>query len=772
MKAKKLWWFGPRQSDIKDVNGNLFEGSVTLLGNIINEYNEVFCQSGISRFNHNITKDEQNNFTIKNALNVINKGGTCMFYNPNMVYRIPKIEELYRQGKIICVNNIDIMQKMNNKIEFRKFISCVVPTVESLVINPKNFTFKELRERFNHDKKFVVQAPVACGGYGTFLMDELNEKSIINTLNESSNYIVSRFFEKSIPINIHAIIYDSEILLISPSIQIIRNVKNRLIYRGADFIAYDEIPSIYKEKFKKYVLKVCKKMQTEGYRGVCGIDALAYSNEVFTLEVNNRFQASTPLINLALKSLKMKSLQELNIDAFEHKYPSALDLKTSEIKVNFSSYTYLHFETQIGNTHAKTINGMKENLRHIVDVIDDGYFTQVPQCENDAYLCKVVFDTNITSITPDNCVTVNENVAEHDEETYHLIKNKDTITVKLALLNQGVCIDETAKDWFKNNSDFLRGTNDAIDLFFDEELSNLVVNVPVSNKFVELSPFKLTYNNGFEIHYYNSYWKKVKINLADENAKKRSSNGVLFKDICCFATDRLRIHHTNSCIFKLLGKGCKFCNIPAHSGLLNINDIKEAIIFYNSIPEIKHFLVGGQSAHADEEYPLVIETIKAIREIDNEKPIYVMVLPPKDLNVINLIYEAGATQIAFAIEIFDSIIAKEIMPEKGATPREKYFDALIYATKLFGNNGEVRSLLIAGLEPMESFLDGVEQLAKNRIQPIISVFRPLSGTPLENYTHPSMKYLKEIREKAVEICKKYNMRLGPDCIDCQNNTLN
>lgn len=769
---KNIWWIGPRQSDINDT-ADLFKGRVTLFGNVRNsETDKVFCLPPAQRVNHNIINDEQDNFTINNVLDISRNGGRCMFYNANLALKVPVFEDLRANGSIICINKPEIMATVDNKIEFRRFIRNTVPLLDAKILSRSDCNYNTIRRLFADDNNpaasFIIQASIACGGYGTFLLNADNEQAIIDQLDGKGEYIISKYIEKSISINIHAIIYDKEIILTAPSIQIIRPMHNRLIYRGADYITYRDLNECYQRKFKEYALATCKKMQEAGYRGICGIDALAFQDEVFILEINNRFQASTPLINKALKNLNMKSLQELCIDAFEHKYPTDSDLRTSDIEVNFSYYTYLHSQT--GAIHARLISE-RYNSTHIVEILDDGYFSSAGACDDEAYLCRVVFNTNITCITPDHCLAINENIAEHNDETYRLIQKKDPVTSKIALLNQGIYIDESAKKWSKEHGGFLLGTNDSLDLFFSSELPK-VVNAPISNKFVNLSPFKLVYDRGFKIHYYNLPWKTVNIELADNNADKITSNGVKFGDICCFATDRLRIHHTNACIFKVQGQGCKFCNIPATSGLLKIEDIKEAVAYYNRKPEVKHFLIGGQSAVPEKEYPLIIKTIEAIREIEKNKSIYVMIVPPQNLEIIKQIHEAGATEIAFAIEVFDQNIAQTIMPGKGRIPREHYFKALEYATKYFGEHGAVRALLVVGIEPLESFLTGIERLAKLHIQPILSVFRPLNDTPMKNYIHPSMKYLKEIRTRAIEICRQYDMTLGPDCVFCQNNTLN
>ena len=55
--------------------------------------------------------------------------------------------------------------------------------------------------------------------------------------------------------------------------------------------------------------------------------------------------------------------------------------------------------------------------------------------------------------------------------------------------------------------------------------------------------------------------------------------------------------------------------------------------------------------------------------------------------------------------------------------------------------------------------------------PILSVFRPIPGTEMEDCIAPENEWLYEIYEEAYKICKKHNMELGPQCAYRQNNTL-
>lgn len=148
-----------------------------------------------------------------------------------------------------------------------------------------------------------------------------------------------------------------------------------------------------------------------------------------------------------------------------------------------------------------------------------------------------------------------------------------------------------------------------------------------------------------------------------------------------------------------------------------------------------------------------------------------MSLPPEDLEIISQLYDEGINEVAFNIEIFHDKLAAKYMPGKGHIPREHYYKALEKAVSLWGKGGNVRSMVILGLEPENSLLSGIERLCKIGVQPMISIFRPMENTPLSCMLPLSIQKTMELYKIIERICAKYGQILGPSCVYCQNNTL-
>ena len=69
-------------------------------------------------------------------------------------------------------------------------------------------------------------------------------------------------------------------------------------------------------KIDKFSMMIGNKIKNIGYKGILGIDYIISGNDVYFLEINPRFQASTPLINRALTDKGLPSVQEMVLESF------------------------------------------------------------------------------------------------------------------------------------------------------------------------------------------------------------------------------------------------------------------------------------------------------------------------------------------------------------------------------------------------------------------------------------------------------------------------
>ncbi len=761
---EKLIWTGARESDIK-FTGNFFHSSITLYGNG-KDKNKSFCSIKDYRVNHNHITEEQTEFMIANEMKMIKEDSSIRFmaYNPNLVH---EYNEKIRQHTV-CLNDEDLMRFLDSKIAFRKFASNFVPVLHSELMFGCDCTIEMFENCFPKSNAWIVQADIASGGYQTYWVTENNSALVLEHLDKRNRYLVSPYYKENIPINIHAVIYQNEILLTPGSIQVEKLDRDRLLYRGADYVAYRDIDLHIREQFIKDVKILCEEIQKKGYRGLIGIDAMVVAGIARILEVNNRFQASTILINKVLEEYHLPSLHELNYEAFQSPYSHKVkNAQMQSLEVNYSIYAFINEEITV---HPQNI--LKNYLyeKTVVDFIDDGYvFNQ--ESEDDAYLFKIIFNTNIVSVVEDKRIRIHQNIVAPSMIWYQdIVDKKDLKKIKISLLNQGVVLEESVREYLELNGGMRPGVYFAVDLILDEKY---IVNSPLEVKFTALSPFRVV-NREDELFllYYDNTICKVRIEFADKLAEKTIRKSILVSQICLLVTDRLRIQNSDFCTFKERNIPCKFCEVRYRDIGFDLEDIKEAIDLYFKSESVKfrHVLIGGLSNDIGKEKEVICEIIRHIRTY-SDMPVYLMCLPSIYEDDIEEYVNLGVTEIGFNLEVFDRKLAVQYMPGKGHIPLEIYKKAMEKAVSLLGKNGAVRSAFVVGLESMESLLQGTEFVCKLGVAPIFSVFRPIPFTEMENIIPPENEWLLEVYNKAEEICANYKLKLGPDCPACQNNTL-
>lgn len=749
-----IYWVGPRQSDIEDIE-NLFVGSITIYGKNQNG-NIAYC-SNRKRINHNIENALTEEFFRNTLENILqhDKHAKFLFYNQEYAYKYGK--NVFDHS--ICVNCIDILELLNDKARCRYLLSNIVDVIPHVIIKGKDCNYLKFQQLFSH-QEFILQKINSAGGDGTYHIASEFDFHKMGKFDFYNEYMLSPYFKDGLSLNIHIIVSDNEVLLLPASLQIICEIQCQMLYSGADFICYQSLDDNIKKCVTTESEQIGYFLQKKGYRGVLGIDYLYYENKLYFMELNARFQASSELINKALIATKQMSVQELNIRAFEN----TASLKINAVKVNYSNFAYT--TNNISRSRINKILTSSEVCQLQLDGYSvDGSFAD----EKNIYLFRSIFARNICTIWGDkailhpNIYTGNlSNLLKFDLKHFQAY-------IKFALLNHGVTLTTEATSYVQKYGTIKEAVFDAIDITIFKQLK---VNVPIACKFNSLSPFTITVIDGLLVLIYEEkILSDVSIDIIPNCLiNKKTSSGVPYECIINIATDRIRINPAPICIFKRTGLACHFCNLPEQNEYYNINDIKEVLDYCLENVEFRHFLIGGGTYSLEGGWNIIIEISQYIRN-KCEKDIYLMSIPPLDITILDKLKNAGITEIAFNIEIFNPLLRQKLMPGKGRIPLEQYFTAFKHAVKLWGTTGKVRSLLIYGLDDDDHFLFGINKLCALGVEPIISIFRPLSGTLLENENPPDTSNIFSIYEKCRYITENYSLILGPDCAECQNNTL-
>ena len=324
-----LYWVGIRESEVQYTN--FINNSITIFGN-----NNISMQNKLKKIiDHNNTKnfDLIDNFFNKEAKEIIKKNPKVRFMYYSQINSYDSIKKFDLLDYVICLNNQELVEYLSDKFKLKDYFKEFIPILDYELVKGINCTVEKIQNKFNTNiDEFIIQSATGSGGSGTMVLSNKSENKL--EINKEQIYMVTKYCKNNIPINMHVLISDNEIQMLPPSIQIIQVGDNKLLYKGCDYIAYKkEFPHELNEKFKRYCKIVAKKLQDMGYRGVLGIDSIAYEGEIYLMEINTRFQNSSTILNRALLENNLPSIQELHYNCF---YNRKISIK--DFDVNYSCY--------------------------------------------------------------------------------------------------------------------------------------------------------------------------------------------------------------------------------------------------------------------------------------------------------------------------------------------------------------------------------------------------------------------------------------------------
>lgn len=754
-----VFWIGCRETEIADCN-YVFAGSITIFGSNKNN-NRAFDKTTMLRYDYNQENSQWNIFVEKQIEEI------CLLY-PNARFMLYSPEEVFLYGKelpkrIICQNEQTLLELLADKHRTRNWLSNCVPILPYLIRSGSTIHYGQVCQAFPGYTEFVAQEVYSCGGSGTYLISSPGDFQ--HYIEADSTYSISPYIKHSVSPNIHMIIYENEVLLLPPSVQLFSSGSESFHYQGADYVMYRHLSAEIKKKINDYAYRIGDRLRFAGYRGICGVDFLVDDEEVYLMEINARFQSSTFLINMAMKKAGINcSVHELHMDAFLN--PSCTcEMPLLEIPYSFWSYSY---NPQI-HEQLRYVHHLHKFNKEVILCVDDELDWNM-RLEQGTYLFKSIFYGNIAALSPEFQCRIHCNVNPKslfaDLGTWNF---SNAHIWKIMLLNHGIRISENALKNSLDKGGFNFEEFEAVDMLINRQLC---ISVPYEANRSGLSPFEIDINteNQYQLCFMGHTVADIDLRYADSLGKNVTKNGFLYCDIAYLGNDRLRIYHRSGCYFKDNKIGCKFCDVEMSEKKFELNDIKEVLDAYAADARIRHYLIGGGSETPDSDFRNIIKIAAYIKDTTH-KPIYVMSLPPLKNSVLIQMKNAGVTETAFNLEVFDRKLAQMYMPGKGAIALNVYQAALTEAVRLWGNRGSVRTIFIVGLEPKKSLLDGVRWACKMGVSPILSLFKPIEGTEMSHLLPPSDDEIIDIYENTLKICHEYGVELGPSCHYCEDNTI-
>lgn len=225
------------------------------------------------------------------------------------------------------------------------------------------------------------------------------------------------------------------------------------------------------------------------------------------------------------------------------------------------------------------------------------------------------------------------------------------------------------------------------------------------------------------------------------------------------------VGYSNECSLKEKGLDCLFCNVNAtkdayaeHEGIFlkTPQQVGEATAAAYKEGN-RHITITGGFVPERRELEYYCDAAEAIRELTGLDDFNgtATIGAPLDLKVLDKYKEAGFRTVAMNIEIWDRNIFKAICPgkEEQCGGYDHWVKALEHAVDVFGY-GRVRSNIVAGIEPKQSILEGVEYLASKGVVCFAGAWRPNPGSALEGHRSPEPAWHFDLAKRVAAIHRK------------------
>jgi hypothetical protein len=246
-----------------------------------------------------------------------------------------------------------------------------------------------------------------------------------------------------------------------------------------------------------------------------------------------------------------------------------------------------------------------------------------------------------------------------------------------------------------------------------------------------------------------------------------TSDGTAFNKLACFYHEgSVHFFFSNECALKGTGDDCKFCNINSTK-----DHFGEHTVFFKSARQLgevyaeafqagwaNHARLTGGFIPERREVDYYLDVAEEFRERTGQAELQALTVigAPRDLSIIDKYREAGWSNLAINIEIWNEKIFDVICPGKSKQfgGWKNWLKALEHAAQVFGR-GRVRSSIVSGLEPKESTLEGVEYLASIGVIAFPGPWIPNPGSALEGHRTPETSWHYDVIRKSAEIYRRH-----------------
>jgi hypothetical protein len=291
------------------------------------------------------------------------------------------------------------------------------------------------------------------------------------------------------------------------------------------------------------------------------------------------------------------------------------------------------------------------------------------------------------------------------------------------------------------------------------------MNAPVAEPFAQRSPYVLRGGNGrFEAHDDRSGVRyPVGIPRQPVWYAWETSRGTPMSRVGVLQGTYLGIYVNPVCEFWSNSLNCRFCTTGHNVGgaeneAKTIQDVVETCRAAKEQSGVTfvHLNGGFQGGHALE---FVEPFVRAIKQ-QVGLLVGVQLTPERKLSRYDRLIRLGVDHFSFCVELVDPEWFARICPGKARSiGQHLFFDLIDYCASRLPR-GSVSGELIAGIEPIDRTIAGIEQITRAGGFPTVCIFRPTIGSEMAEWSPPSYDEMRTVMAAMYDACRRNRVPIG------------
>lgn len=291
------------------------------------------------------------------------------------------------------------------------------------------------------------------------------------------------------------------------------------------------------------------------------------------------------------------------------------------------------------------------------------------------------------------------------------------------------------------------------------------MNAPVAEPFAQISPYVLRGGTGALEILDDRDGLRYPVRVAPRPVWYgwETSRGTRMSRIGVLQGTYLGIYINPVCEFWESRLNCRFCTTGhnvggAESVAKTTADVVETCraAREESGATFVHLNGGFQGGHA---LTLVEPFVAAIKH-EAGMLVGVQLTPERQLSRYDRLIDLGVDHFSFCIELMDPEWFARVCPGKARTlGHDLFFVAMEYCAAQL-SRGAVSGELIAGIEPIDRTIEGIERIASAGAFPTVCIFRPTVGSDMAECPPPGYADMRTVMAAMYDACRRHRIPIG------------